>query len=485
MKKIIVTNQPYIFEREIDDVEIMKPRDYLTRPDLMKLRNTRVFNLCDDYRYQSKGYYVSLLAEARGHKPIPSVKHIQDLKAPKIVRVMSSDLDDLIQKSLKNIKRPEFTLSVYFGRNLAIQYEKLAAELHKIYQVPLLRARFSKKDEKWFVNSIKPISLNEIPEDHLWYVQQYAETYFKKKRYDQAKNVRYQYDLAILYNPEEKSPPSDKKALQKFIEAAERQNIYAELITKDDYDRLAEFNALFIRETTNVNHHTYRFASRAESEGLVVLDDPLSILKCTNKVYLAELLEQAKVPTPKTLTVHADNKKEVSKQLGLPCVLKLPDSSFSQGVVKVKTEEELSTQLKAMLNQSELVVAQEFLPTDFDWRVGVIDNKVLYACKYFMAKGHWQIYNWENKKKNDVSGGFETVPIAKAPKNVIEIALKATALIGNGLYGVDVKESEGKVYIIEVNDNPSLESGVEDKEVGDKLYDTIIETFKNRLESAV
>ena len=60
----------------------------------------------------------------------------------------------------------------------------------------------------------------------------------------------------------------------------------------------AEFDALFIRETTLVNHHTYRFARRAASEGLVVIDDPESILKCTNKVFLAELLSRHKMPMP-------------------------------------------------------------------------------------------------------------------------------------------------------------------------------------------
>ncbi len=32
-----------------------------------------------------------------------------------------------------------------------------------------------------------------------------------------------------------------------------------EIITKNDFDRIPEFDALFIRETTAVNHHTYRF----------------------------------------------------------------------------------------------------------------------------------------------------------------------------------------------------------------------------------
>ena len=81
------------------------------------------------------------------------------------------------------------------------------------------------------------------------------------------------------------------------MKAAESLAIRPELITRDDYGRLAEFDALFIRETTYVNHHTYRFARRAASEGLVVIDDPVSIVRCTNKVYLAELLQRYRIPS--------------------------------------------------------------------------------------------------------------------------------------------------------------------------------------------
>lgn len=481
MKKLIVTTQAELFNLKIEGVEVISPRNYLTQPELGKEKNVRVFNLCNEYRYQSKGYYVSLLAEARGHNPIPNVKNIQDLKAPAIVRIVSDDLDELIQKSFKKIKATEYTLSIYFGHNVALQYDKLSHELHKLFQAPFLRARFI-FNKKWILQGIKPISISEIPEGHHEYLKDLAQTYFQKKRYDKAKNTRYQYDLAILVNPEESSPPSNKKAISRFTEVAEKMGFYVELIGKEDYDRLAEFDALLIRETTSVNHHTYRFARRAQSEGLAVLDDPDSILKCTNKVYLAEILELARIPQPKTVIVHSDNKNTVISQLGLPCVLKLPDSSFSLGVKKVKTEEELKDQLHKMLNTSELVIAQEYLPTDFDWRIGVLDGKPMYACKYFMAKGHWQIYNWENKNKADIEGMFETVAIEDAPKKVIETALKATALVGKGLYGVDIKESNGKIYVIEINDNPNLDAGIEDQVIQDELYIRIITSLKNRIE---
>lgn len=481
MKKLIVTNHPQLFDLKIEGLEVISPKNYLTQPELSKEKNVRVFNLCKDYRYQSKGYYVSLLAEARGHNPIPNVKNIQDLKAPAIVKIVSDELDELIQKSLKKIKSTEFTLSIYFGQNMAKQYDKLSHEFHKLFQAPFLRAKFV-FNKKWILQGIKPISLSEIPQGHQEYIQEFALSYFSRKRYEKAKVTKYMYDLAILINPEEKSPPSNKKAIAKFTEIAEKNGFYVELIGKEDYDRLAEFDALLIRETTSVNHYTYRFARRAQSEGLAVLDDPDSILKCTNKVYLAEILELAKIPQPKTVIVHSENKGTVITQLGLPCVLKLPDSSFSLGVKKVKTEEELKEQLTKFLNTSELVIAQEYLPTDFDWRIGVLDGQPLYACKYYMAKGHWQIYNWENKNKDDIEGMFDTVALEDVPSKVIDTALKATGLIGNGLYGVDIKESNGKIYVIEVNDNPNLDGGVEDQIVQDELYIRIIKSLKRRIE---
>ena len=79
-------------------------------------------------------------------------------------------------------------------------------------------------------------------------------------------------DLAILVNPKEKAPPSNEGALKKFEEAAKKLCCYVDFITRDDYNRIGEYDAMFIRETTSVNHYTYRFARRGEAEGLAVID---------------------------------------------------------------------------------------------------------------------------------------------------------------------------------------------------------------------
>ena len=54
-------------------VEVVSARSYISDTHYNRMRGAKIFNLCKSYRYQSLGYYVSLLAEARGHKPLPSI----------------------------------------------------------------------------------------------------------------------------------------------------------------------------------------------------------------------------------------------------------------------------------------------------------------------------------------------------------------------------------------------------------------------------
>ena len=129
-----------------------------------------------------------------------------------------------------------------------------------------------------------------------------------------------------------------------------------------------------------------------------------------------------------------------------------------------------------------MLVAQEFLPTTYDWRIGLLDNRPFFACKYYMAPGHWQIIQQERKGRGRY-GKSETIPIELAPRKAVQLAQKAAGLIGDGLYGVDVKESDGQFFVIEVNDNPNLDAGCEDGVLRDELYRRVMESFLRRIES--
>lgn len=478
MRNIFVVESPSEWPIGSKDIEIVTDREYLIDPSFQEARNFRVFNLCRSYRYQTSGYYVSLLAQARGHKPIPSVATMQDMKSTSFVRITSDTLEELIQKSLSGIRSKNFELSIYFGQNIAARYNKLAKELYKFFASPLIRAKFVRK-EQWMLTYVAPIALKEVPTHHIPFIIAFAKDYFKNRQ-TVSKPKAAKFSIAILVNPQETMPPSNDKAIKNFVKAAEKLALEVEIINQPDFRRLAEFDALFIRETTNVNHHTFRFAQKAKALGLVVIDDPDSILKCSNKVYLTELLKRHRIGMPKTTVLHKSNWESISEYLNLPCILKSPDSCFSQGVVKVSSAAELRSGLTEMFNTSDLVLAQEFMPTDFDWRVGILDGKALYVCRYYMARSHWQIYKHAHNGRV-IDGKSDTLAIEDAPSKLVKFAVRAASLIGDGFYGLDIKEYEGKYYLIEINDNPSIDAGVEDEVLKDKLYTQIMEYFLDRL----
>ncbi len=482
MKILLVVQNVKKWPLKIAGVEVVSARKYITEPVFSRLTGVRVFNLARVQKYQGIGYYVSLLAEARGHKPVPSITTLRDVQTPAMVRAASAEIEERLEKDLAPIKGDRFTLSIYFGTNVAKRYDRLCRELFNLFHAPLMRAEFTRGKSGWQLQNIDTIDISEIPESHHDFVRKMAEQYLSKAGYRSRHRQEYRYSLAILYKENDPMGPSNERALDRFTRAGQKIGIDVDSITKEDFGRLREFDALFIRETTSVNDHTFRFARLAEAEGLVVIDDPQSIIKCANKVYLAEMMAHQHVSTPHTMIVHRDNVDLIVHEIGLPCVLKKPDSSFSAGVKKVTTHDELASEAEAMLDKSELIIAQEFLPTEFDWRVGVLDGKALYVCRYYMAPKHWQIVHHKASGRKE-TGRFETLTVEAAPPEVIKLALRSTEPIGNGLYGVDIKQVENRFYVMEVNDNPNIDAGVEDKILKDRLYDQIMAVFLQRMEA--
>jgi glutathione synthase/RimK-type ligase-like ATP-grasp enzyme len=340
------------------------------------------------------------------------------------------------------------------------------------------------RERVWQVASIKPVGLHTLDDAQEDAFATELDRFSRKLWRKPRTRKLFRYDIAMLVDPDEAMPPSNKKALKSFIAAGKELGIEVDPIGKIDYPRLAEYDGLFIRETTASDNHTYRFAHRAEKEGMVVIDDPTSILRCTNKIFLNDLMVSRKLAVPRTEILYRDNAKgwkDTAAKLGFPLVLKIPDGSFSRGVVKVESADALEKAAGELFSHSALLLAQEFVYTEFDWRIGVLNREPLYACKYYMSRGHWQIYN-HGAKGTAKSGGFETVPVRDAPPEVVKLALKATQAVGDGLYGVDLKQVGSKPVVIEVNDNPSIDAGVEDAYLGADLYRRIMQEFLRRME---
>jgi len=465
--------------------QLVAARDYLTDPTWAGRKGLKVLNLCRDRDYLDVGYYCSLLAEARGHRILPSVRTLNDLAEsdsyPVDLQQLNRHIARLLKRRHSGLASTRLEFLAVFGEAPMADLQPLSLALYRLFPAPLLQVVLE-RDSLWHVSSVRivaPTELTETDSDRFSVeLQGHIASRWRKPR----TRRQARYDMAILHNPKEAMPPSNRKALANFIRAARTKGMEAELITAHDFDRIPEFDALFIRETTAVNDHTYRFARKAQREGLVVMDDPDSILRCGNKIYLAERLTANRLPAPTTLVVHKQAVDSLPQQLGFPMVLKVPDGSFSRGVIKVSNEDELLRGVKQLFRDTELVLAQAFVPTEFDWRIGLIGGEVLYACQYGMAPGHWQIVNHSARHKRGATGDHLTLAVKDTPSEIIRLAQRAARMMGDGLYGVDIKQTAHGLKVIEVNDNPSIDAGVEDMVLGDALYHHIMAEFVRRLE---
>ncbi len=476
----------------LDDWEPYHPSEQvITFEQYLGLKTTadqklRVINLCKEYGYLREGYYCSLLAEARGHHVIPSVKLLTDVSSPLLYQLNLNEVFAALNRLFKKQAIPgEITIKSYFGEVSEESLKPLARFLFERFPCPVLEVSLRKSGQNWEISDLRLVNHTALSDPEQDAFSEALDNFTRDVWRPKKARKSLRYDLAILANPEEKMPPSNPAALKKFVHAGKNLGVNVDIISPSDLMKLPHYDALFIRETTSLEHHTYRFALKAESAGLVVIDDPTSILRCTNKIYLANLFDAHNVPTPKTLIIQRDRPEQLEHAiatLGLPMVIKIPNGSFSRGVVKVNNHEELQEKVKPLFEESSLLLAQEFLYTDFDWRIGILNNKPLYACRYFMVKNHWQIYRHNNDDGKAASGGFETLPTFEVPRSILQAALKATKPIGDGFYGVDIKEAGGKGYVIEVNDNPSIETAVEDRYLGNELYSLIMQEFVRRIE---
>jgi glutathione synthase/RimK-type ligase-like ATP-grasp enzyme len=433
----------------------------------------RVINLCNIDRYLSRGYYCSLLAEARHHKVVPGVRIINSLRGDGASIWLEGKEAEALQDGEAFI--------VCMGQAVRESLASLAARVFRDFPAPLL-CLTATREHSGVRLRVQCTSLDRLDsverERCAGVLAQMAEKQWRRN----APSRAHRWDMALLLDSSEQVPPSNHGAIKRFVKAGKKLGIRVKTFSAATLPDLDQFDALFLRETTAIDHHSYRIAQEAESRGLVVMDDPNSILRCCNKVFLHDAFHYSGVGALKTLIISESDlaADTVISTLGLPFVLKMPEGSFSRGVFRIETVEEFRRVARELFESSALLLAQEFLFTPFDWRIGVLNGRALYACRYYMARNHWQIYN--HGAKRNFSGGFDALPTFEVPGFVLKAALKAAAVVGNGLYGVDIKAHEGRAYVLEVNDNPSIDHGVEDAYLGDELYMQIMSEFLRRLE---
>lgn len=497
--------------------------EYLEGGEALTDRQLVVVNLCNSYRYRTRGYYVSLLADARGQTVVPSVETIEGLsdayglfRALREAGVPTVDVREMKSRhgSLPAAISPEAddasgpheapvpllrvdaaegpayrpasdaevaeTLS-YFGSCTDPRVRAASLAVYREWPAPVLRIQWILEEEEWKVTGVSALSLRQLRrEQRAELAEALRNERLLVRRGSPPPSAGKRAALAVLVDEGDPFSPSSPETIDKLERVAARMNVYVQRIGLGDLEKLGEYDALFIRALTSVSTPAFQFALRAEALDMPVVDDSQSIIRCSNKVFLDELLRREGIPTPRTLVATARTPADQLAELGFPAVIKLPDGSFSAAVHKVSSPQEYRERAAEMFRRSPLIIAQEYLPTDFDWRVTVLDGQLLVAARYFMARGHWQIRTEE--KGTERYGRVEAVAREAAPKAVVELALRAAGLIGRGLYGVDIKETPAGPVVIEINDNPNLDVGYEDAADGGAVYEDVVRFFLRRVE---
>lgn len=478
---VLVADQPRdLLARDLPHV-VISSEDYVARPFMFAGARQKVIILGRSYNYQTQAYYCALLAEARGHRVLPNVETMLDLRSRKHYEHAIPDLEEAFNRNLRALgTEPPKTLFVAFGRAELAGFERFAQMLFDWFRAPALMISF-KGDDWRFIQKIELTPLSRCSLEQKTFFADALKSYTGRKWRAPKPRSSPRHSIAVLHDPKEQLPPSSRSTLMHWAKVASPLGVEVEPITRKDLGRLAEFDALFIRETTSIRNHTYQFARRAVMERMPVIDDPISMIRCTNKVFLWERLTHAGLPVPETIVIQDPvDIERVADTLGFPVVVKIPDGSFSRGVRKADEIGALKGIVAEFFKETDILLAQRFVPTKFDWRVGVLAGQPLFVCQYAMAKRHWQIVNHREDGTAD-EGRFRTFPIDKVPAEVLDAGVRSATLIGDGLYGVDLKETADGVYIIEINDNPNLEHGVEDAVGKADVWNRLTRWFTTRI----
>ncbi|MGD8828418.1 MAG: RimK-like ATPgrasp N-terminal domain-containing protein, partial [Gammaproteobacteria bacterium] len=213
---LIVVENKNDWKPDFPDYPVLTAREYLSRPDLVAEKGLKVINLCRNYGYLNTGYYCSLLAEARRHRVVPTVRILSELSRKSLYTLEAGDLDDAVEKRLHKTAENSFELLLFFGECDDERLQEIGRQIFELFPCPILRVEF-KRETRWRVNRIRPGYINQLQSDQYRQFVHGLESHLSKRWRSPRSKEPARYDIAMLHNPKDPLPPSNRKALQNFV----------------------------------------------------------------------------------------------------------------------------------------------------------------------------------------------------------------------------------------------------------------------------
>ncbi len=214
---------------------------------------------------------------------------------------------------------------------------------------------------------------------------------------------------------------------------------------------LEEYDAIIIRNipTGSLEQVIFRVdvLHRLENLGVKIINSATTLERTVNKYYTSSLLEDAGIPTPRTLvTERFDQAIEAFQKLG-DVVVKPLFGSEGRGMVRICDEDTAHRVFKALELGRYVYYLQEYIPhANWDIRAFVIGDDVVAA----MVR---RADTW----KTNVARGARTEPL-ELTDELKHLSLRASHTLGADYAGVDILKAEKDgYYVTEVNGMPGWE----------------------------
>jgi [lysine-biosynthesis-protein LysW]--L-2-aminoadipate ligase len=184
-------------------------------------------------------------------------------------------------------------------------------------------------------------------------------------------------------------------------------------------------------------------APELERRGVRVLNRPQALLAMHDKLRTAQALDEAGIPTPRSL--HVTDATDPAL-LPLPGVLKPRFGSWGRDVERYATVDERSALLEAARRRGwwrrHGALAQELVDGHAeDLRIVIAGGHVIGSASRIARPGEW---------RTNVSLGADLVP-REAPPEAVELALAAVDAVGADVAGVDLLRGSAGWVVLELN----------------------------------
>jgi [lysine-biosynthesis-protein LysW]---L-2-aminoadipate ligase len=217
-----------------------------------------------------------------------------------------------------------------------------------------------------------------------------------------------------------------------------------------------------------------------EAQGTKLINSSKVLETCGNKLATSLLLSRNGIPSPKTIVAFsAESAMQAVESIGYPCVMKPIVGSWGRQVIPVRDRETAEALIELREQQGDSIqmifYIQEMVnrpPRDI--RCITVGEDVVAHVYRYAPPDTW--------KTNVALGGrTENCPLSK---ELEEVVLKASKIVGGDILGVDVMENQatGQLVVHEVNGTVEFKGAqsATSESIADEIAQYAIHCFREK-----